>query len=49
MWYSAQQLLSYKRLYDIVVGIRGHGKTYDTTKRCIDIGLRDKRLSYTLY
>ena len=48
MWYSAQQILSYKRLYSIVVGIRGHGKTYDNTKRCIDLGLKDKRLSFVV-
>lgn len=46
MWYNAQQLLSYKRLYNFIVGVRGHGKTYDETKRCIDIGLKEKKLSF---
>ena len=48
MWYNAQQLLSYKRLYNIICGVRGHGKTYDETKRCIDIGLQEKNLSFVV-
>lgn len=48
IYYSARLLLSYKRLYNMVVGIRGHGKTYDTTKRCIDVGLETKKLSFVV-
>jgi hypothetical protein len=46
MYYDAQGILSYKRLYNLVVGVRGHGKTYNLTKRCIDIGLQQKRVSF---
>ena len=48
MWYNAQQLLSYKRLYNFICGVRGHGKTYDETKRCIDVGLKEKKLSFVV-
>lgn len=48
MWYNAHNLLTYKRLYNMIVGIRGHGKTYDTTKRCIDLGLKEKKLSFVV-
>ena len=48
MWYNAQQLLSYKRLYNVIVGIRGHGKTYDSVNRLIDTGIREKKLSFVV-
>lgn len=46
MWYNAQQLLSYKRLYNMICGVRGHGKTYDETKRCLDLALKEKKLTF---
>lgn len=48
MYYNAQQLLSYKRLYNFVVGVRGHGKTYDTTRRCIELGIKERKLSFVV-
>ena len=48
MWYNAQQLLSYKRLYNMIVGVRGHGKTYDSSKRCLDLALKEKKLTFVV-
>ena len=48
MWYNAQQLLSYKRLYNLIVGVRGHGKTYDCSKRCMDKALEEKKLTFVV-
>ena len=48
IYYSAHDILSYKRLYNFIMGVRGHGKTYDTTKRLIDCGLQYKRVSFVV-
>lgn len=48
IYYSARLLLSHKALYNLIVGVRGHGKTYDTTKRCIDLGLEQKNISFVV-
>lgn len=34
-WYDLGRILSYKRPLNIIVGIRGHGKTYSTKKYCL--------------
>ena len=46
IWYSSQQLLSHQRLYNIICGVRGHGKTYDTSKLAIDTALKTKKISF---
>jgi len=35
MWYDVNRILSYKALINVVIGIRGGGKTYGTKKRFI--------------
>lgn len=45
VFYDAQGILSYKRLNNIVMGIRGHGKTDNITKRSIETGLKTKKIS----
>ena len=48
IWYSAHQLFTYKRLYNLIVGVRGHGKTYDISKRCIEKGIEQKKISFVV-
>lgn len=48
MFYNLHDILTYNRLHNIIVGVRGHGKTYQVTKRCIDIGLEQKDLSFVV-
>lgn len=48
IFYTTQPIFSYKRLYNFICGVRGHGKTYDTTRICIEIGLKYKRLSFVV-
>lgn len=48
MFYCDQQILSYKRLYNLIVGVRGHGKTYNCVRRCIECGLKNKRMSFVV-
>lgn len=48
IYYSARLLLSHKCLYNLIVGVRGHGKTYDITKRCIEVGLQQKNISFVV-
>ena len=48
MYYNVHDLLTYNRLHNMIVGVRGHGKTYQITKRCIDIGLEQKCLSFVV-
>lgn len=48
MYYNCHDLLTYNRLYNMVVGVRGHGKTYCYTKKCIDIGLEQKKISFVV-
>jgi hypothetical protein len=46
MYYDASLLLSYKRPFNLVVGIRGVGKTFNFTKKVIDEALSQKALSF---
>ena len=48
MYYNCHDLLTYNRLYNMVVGVRGHGKTYCYTKKCLDIGLEQKKISFVV-
>lgn len=48
IFYTAQGILSYKRLYNFIMGVRGHGKTYDTTKRAIDKALEQKKITFVV-
>lgn len=48
MYYNPHDLLTYNRLYNMVVGVRGHGKTYCYTKKCIDVGLEQKKISFVV-
>lgn len=48
IFYNKQRILSYKRLYNLVVGVRGHGKTYEYTKTAIECGLKYKKLSFVV-
>lgn len=46
IFYDAHDILSYKRLYNVVMGVRGHGKTDNTTKKCIEKGIQQKKVSF---
>lgn len=48
MYYSLHDILTYNRLYNLITGVRGHGKTYALTKRCIDVGLEEKKISFVV-
>ena len=48
MYYNCHDLLTYNRLYNMVMGVRGHGKTYCYTKKCIDVGLEQKKISFVV-
>ena len=48
MYYNCHDLLTYNRLYNMIVGVRGHGKTYCYTKKCIDVGLEQKKISFVV-
>lgn len=45
VFYNAHGILTYKRLYNIVMGVRGHGKTDNLTRRPIETGLQTKKIS----
>lgn len=49
VYYSAQQILSYKVLFNLICGIRGHGKTYETTKRAVKDALKNKQLTIAIF
>lgn len=48
IFYNLHDILTYNRLHNMIVGVRGHGKTYQCTKRCIDVGLEQKNLSFVV-
>lgn len=48
IFYSSRDILSYKRLYNFIMGVRGHGKTYDTTRRLIKAGIENKRVTFVV-
>lgn len=48
MYYNLHDLRTYNRLHNLIVGVRGHGKTYAMTKLCIDTGLEQKDISFVV-
>lgn len=48
MYYNLHDLMTYNRLHNLIVGVRGHGKTYATTKMCIDTGLEVKDIAFVV-
>ena len=48
MYYNIHDLRTYNRLHNLIVGVRGHGKTYQGTKMCIDVGLKQKNISFVV-
>lgn len=46
MFYTDHLILSYKRLYNIIVGERGVGKTFNFTRRGISEGIKTKQKSF---
>ena len=48
IYYNGHDILTYNRLYNMVMGIRGHGKTYFYTKKCIDTGLKEKDIAFVV-
>lgn len=41
MWYTPNKQLTYNRIFNFVVGIRGGGKTFNSIKHCIEKYLKD--------
>ena len=41
MWYTPNRQLTYNRIFNFVVGVRGGGKTFNTLKHCIEKFLKD--------
>ena len=48
MYYNPHDLLTYNRLHNLIVGVRGVGKTYGYTKKCIDKGLKVKNIAFVV-
>lgn len=48
MYYNLHDIRTYNRLHNMIVGVRGHGKTYQCTKLCIDTGLEQKKISFVV-
>lgn len=48
IYYSSQGILSYKRLYNFIMGIRGVGKTYDTSRLAIKTALEEKKITFVV-
>lgn len=48
IFYDFSSLLSYKCLYNICTSVRGIGKTYNITKRCIKLGIEQKKISFVI-
>ena len=46
MYYNIHDLRTYNRLHNLIVGVRGHGKTYCLTDLCIKTGLEQKNISF---
>lgn len=46
IYYNLTKIKTYNRLYSIIVGMRGVGKTYALTTECIKIGLKFKCCSF---
>lgn len=41
MWYTPNKQLTYNRIFNFTVGVRGGGKTFNTLKHCIEKFLKD--------
>lgn len=48
IFYNSQRIFSYKRLYNLICHLRGKGKTYHFTMKCIELGIKYKRLSFVI-
>ena len=48
MYYNIHDLRTYNRLHNMIVGVRGHGKTYCLTNECIKLGLEVKDISFVV-
>lgn len=48
MFYNGHDLRTYNRLHNMIVGVRGHGKTYYWTNECIKLGLQEKDISFVV-
>lgn len=46
MYYSSNKIDTYQRLFNFVVGLRGVGKTYHFTYKCIKKGIENKKPSF---
>jgi hypothetical protein len=43
MWYSSNEQLTYNRIYNFVVGVRGGGKTFNSLKEAIEKHLKERK------
>ena len=48
MYYNIHDLLTYNRLYNLIMGVRGVGKTYCLTNKCISTGIKEKKISFVV-
>lgn len=48
MYYNSHDLQTYDRLHNMIMGVRGHGKTYNFTNKCIKLGLQEKDISFVV-
>lgn len=43
MWYTSTTQLTYNRIFNFAVGVRGGGKTFNSLKECIEKHLKEKK------
>lgn len=43
MWYSSSRQLTYNRIFNFAVGVRGGGKTFNSLKECIEKHLSERK------
>lgn len=48
IFYTSQPILSYKRLYNMVLGTRGKGKSVQMVRNCISKGIQKKKVSFVV-
>ena len=48
IYYNIHDLKTYNRLHNMIMGVRGHGKTYCLTNECIKLGLEVKDISFVV-
>lgn len=48
MYYNLHDIRTYNRLHNMIVGVRGHGKTYCLTRTCIELGIQQKNISFVV-